>query len=76
MNAGAIIELAKLGTKITPFPADFIKEAREKAAMVIENKAKAGPLAAKIVASYRDALGTGNTWSRIGSYMEQALRAP
>jgi TRAP-type mannitol/chloroaromatic compound transport system substrate-binding protein len=74
MNAKAIVELASLGAKITPFPTDFVKEARDKAAAVIENKSKAGPVAAKIVASYRDALGAGGAWSRVEAYMEQALR--
>lgn len=73
-NAAALVELVKAGAKLTGFPPDVMKAAREKASETIDRKAKASPIAAKIVASWRDALNAGGPWARVGAYMEHALR--
>ncbi len=73
-NAAAIVELVRGGAKVTAFPADVIKAAREKTSEVIDKKALASPLAGRIVASWREALTAGGPWARVGAYMEHALR--
>ncbi|MBX9758466.1 MAG: TRAP transporter substrate-binding protein [Beijerinckiaceae bacterium] len=73
-NAGAIVELVKAGAKVTAFPADVMKAAREKAAETIDAKAKASPIAGRIVTSWRDAINAGGPWARVGAYMEHQLR--
>jgi TRAP-type mannitol/chloroaromatic compound transport system substrate-binding protein len=74
LNATAIVELVRAGAKITAFPADVVKLAREKTVGVLDKKAKASPIAGRIVASWRDALTAGSQWARVGAYMEHALR--
>lgn len=73
-NAAALVELVKAGAKVTAFPADVLKAARAASNDVIDNKAQASPVAARIVASWRDAQNAGGPWARVGAYMEHALR--
>lgn len=73
-NAKALVELVAKGTKVEAFPPDLVKAAREQAEKVIDRKAKASPLAARIVKSWRDALEAGGAWSRVTAYTEHALR--
>jgi len=51
-----------------------MKAAREKAAEVLDRKAKASALAGRIVASWREAQNVGGPWARVSAYMEHALR--
>jgi TRAP-type mannitol/chloroaromatic compound transport system substrate-binding protein len=74
LNAAAIVELVRAGAKITAFPPEILKAAREKSADVLDKKAKVTPIAGRIVASWRDALTAGSQWARVGAYMEHALR--
>ena len=73
-NAVALLELARGGAKVTAFPADVVKAAREKTQDVLDAKAKASPVAGRIVTSWREALAAGGAWARVGAYMENALR--
>ncbi len=73
-NGAALVELVKAGAKVTAFPADVMKAAREKAAGAIDAKGKASPVAGRIVASWRDAMNAGGPWARVGAYMEHQLR--
>jgi TRAP-type mannitol/chloroaromatic compound transport system substrate-binding protein len=73
-NAAALLELVSKGAKITAFPQDVMKAAQAKTAEIIDAKAQKSPQAAKIVASWREALKAGGPWSRIESYSEQAMR--
>jgi len=73
-NGAALFELLRAGAKVSAFPADVMKAAREKTQEVLDRKAKASPLAGRIVASWRDALSDGGQWGRVSAYMEAALR--
>jgi TRAP-type mannitol/chloroaromatic compound transport system substrate-binding protein len=73
-NGAALVELVKAGAKLTAFPADVMKAAREKSYEVIDRKAKASPVAARIVMSWREAQSAGGPGARVGAYMEHALR--
>ncbi len=73
-NGAALVELVRAGAKLTAFPADVMKAAREKTHEIIDKKASASPIAGKIVASWRDAQSSGGPWARVGAYMEHALR--
>ena len=59
---------------MTPFPADVIAAMRAKTALVLDRKAGESPFAARIVASYRQAVQAGRNWAYIEAYMAQVLR--
>lgn len=73
-NGAALLELLRAGAKVSAFPPDVMKAAREKTQEVLDRKAKASPLAGRIVASWREAMTDGGQWSRVSAYMEAALR--
>ncbi|MDB5545148.1 MAG: transporter substrate-binding protein [Hyphomicrobiales bacterium] len=73
-NAQAIGELVSMGAKVTPFPADVIAAMRAKTQVVLDRKAAESATAAKIVASYRQAVQAGRNWATIEAYMAQVLR--
>jgi TRAP-type mannitol/chloroaromatic compound transport system substrate-binding protein len=73
-NAQAIGELVSSGAKVTPFPADVIAAMRAKTQVVLDRKAAESASAAKIVASYRQAVQAGRNWASIEAYMAQVLR--
>ncbi len=73
-NAQAIGDLVASGAKVTPFPADVIAAMRVKTQVVLDRKAAESPSAAKIVASYRQAVQAGRNWASIEAYMAQVLR--
>lgn len=73
-NALALVELVRGGAKVSAFPAEIVKAAREKADDVLDRKAKGTALAGRIVASWRAAQDAGGPWARVSAYMEQALR--
>ncbi len=75
MNASAILELIAKGAKITAFPVEVMKAAQAKTFEIVETKAQKSPITARIVASWREALKAGGSWSRIESYSEQAMRS-
>ncbi|MBM3607722.1 MAG: TRAP transporter substrate-binding protein [Alphaproteobacteria bacterium] len=75
-NAKGIVELVGKGARVSAFPAEVMKAAREKSREVINAKAAKSELAARIVASWRTALRSGDAWTRIQAYSEQALRTP
>lgn len=76
LNAKAIIELVGKGAKVAAFPAAVVRAAFEKSAGVIDAKAARSPLAARIAASWRNAVRGGSVWSRMQAYSEQTMRAP
>lgn len=73
-NAAAIAELVAAGAKVTPFPADVIAAMRAKTQIVLDRKASESAFAARIVASYRNAVAAGRNWASIEAYMAQVLR--
>ncbi len=73
-NAQAIGDLVAAGAKVTPFPADVIAAMRAKTQVVLDRKATESAGAAKIVASYRQAVQAGRNWASIEAYMAQVLR--
>jgi TRAP-type mannitol/chloroaromatic compound transport system substrate-binding protein len=73
-NAQAIGELVAAGAKVTPFPADVIAAMRAKTVLVLDRKAGESAFAARIVASYRQAVQAGRNWAYIEAYMAQVLR--
>ena len=73
-NGAALVDLLRAGVKVSAFPADVMKAARDKTQEVLDRKAKASPMAARIVASWREALSQGSQWSRVSAYMEASLR--
>ncbi len=73
-NGAALVDLLRAGVKVSAFPADVMKAARDKTQDVLDRKAKASPMAARIVASWREALSQGSQWSRVSAYMEASLR--
>jgi TRAP-type mannitol/chloroaromatic compound transport system substrate-binding protein len=73
-NAQAIGELVAAGAKVTPFPADVIAAMRAKTVLALDRKAGESPFAARIVASYRQAVQAGRNWAYIEAYMAQVLR--
>jgi TRAP-type mannitol/chloroaromatic compound transport system substrate-binding protein len=73
-NAQAITELAAAGARVTPFPADVIAAMRAKTQVVLDRKAGESAFAARIVASYRTAIGAGRNWAAIEAYMAQVTR--
>lgn len=75
MNAAALLELVGKGARLTAFPADVLKAAQAKAFDIFEQRAQKSEIAARIVASWRDALKAGGAWSRVQSYSEQAMRS-
>lgn len=75
VNAAALLELVSKGAKVTAFPQEVMKAAQAKTVEIIDAKAQKSALAARIVASWREALKAGGPWARIESYSEQALRS-
>lgn len=73
-NAAALVELVRNGARVVTFPSAVMKAARDKAAEVLDRKAKASPIAGRIVASWREAQNVGGPWARVSAYMEHALR--
>lgn len=73
-NAQAIADLVAAGAKVTAFPNDVISAMRAKTQIVLDRKAAESAFAARIVASYRNAVQTGRNWASIEAYMAQVLR--
>jgi TRAP-type mannitol/chloroaromatic compound transport system substrate-binding protein len=73
-NAQALTHLLAQGVQLLAFPDDVLVAARQAAVQILDQKAVGNALAGRIISSYRAAEGAGRSWSRLLTYMQQALQ--